>query len=174
MSGRRSDSAALTSALRRTLLAAESSAVCPSHKTIDGIVRELTASRRTNLYMMGAFAGLALLLAAVGIYGVVAYTAGLRRREFAVRVALGATSARVLGSVLGDASRLILAGLAVGLLASVWLTKLITGMLYGVKPADPWTFAAAAALLLACGLAATLGPAWRAARADPSESLRAD
>jgi putative ABC transport system permease protein len=169
-----SDPAALTQALRRTLLAAEPSAVVAEPRTIDGIVREQTVSRRSNLYMMAAFAGLALLLAAIGIYGVVAYAASQRRREFALRIALGATSARVMRSVLGDASKLILAGVAVGLVAAIWLSKLIAGLLYGVKPADPWSYFGAAALLLVSGLAATLGPAWRAAAADPAESLRAD
>jgi ABC-type antimicrobial peptide transport system permease subunit len=169
-----SDPGALTRTLRREVLSSEPGAVVSDARTLDTMVTELTASRRSNLAMMAGFAAVALLLAAVGIYGVVAYLAQLRRREFAVRMALGATSRGVLGTVVGDGAKMIAAGLALGLLGAAWLSRLIVGMLYGVTPSDPWSYAAAAALLAVAGIAASLGPALRAASIDPSESLRSE
>jgi hypothetical protein len=117
--------------------------------------------------------GLVSVLATIGIYGVVAYAVGLRRREFAIRLALGSTAGKVIRSVLGRRHEADRHGRGGGLLAAVWLSRLVAGMLYGATPADPWTYAAAAALLLAAGLLATLAPVLRAAHADPAESLRA-
>lgn len=168
------DPGALTRIVRREVLGAEPGAVVSDAKSLDSMIDELTASRRSNLAMMAGFAGVALLLAAIGVYGIMAYLTQLRQREFAVRMALGATSRIVLGTVVGDGAKLIASGLALGLLGATWLSRLIAGMLYGVTPSDPWSYAAAAALLSAAGIAALLGPAFRAASTDPSGSLRSE
>jgi len=168
------DPKSLSSAVRKTILAQESGAVISEPATIEGVLSETTAARKANLRLMGAFAALALLLAALGIYGVIAYSVGQRRQEFGVRMALGATPTRVVRSVLGLGARLALIGVLIGIAASAWLARLISTMLYGVPPTDPITLAAVAALLLIAGLAASAIPALRATRVDPSEALRAE
>jgi putative ABC transport system permease protein len=164
----------LTSAVRKTILAQEPGAVVSEPSTLEGALSETTSARRSNLRLMTAFAGLALVLAMLGIYGVIAYSVGQRRQEFGVRMALGATPALLVRSVLGLGARLALIGVAIGIAASVWLARLISAMLYGVSPTDPFTLAAVAALLLAGSLAASALPAARATRVDPSEALRAE
>ena len=117
---------------------------------------------------------LALILAAVGTYGVIAYMAGKRTAEFGVRLALGARPGQVSSLVLGEALRLGAAGITVGILATVALTRVMEGLLYGVSARDPITLLGAAAILGATGLLAAYLPAARATRVDPVESLRAD
>jgi ABC-type antimicrobial peptide transport system permease subunit len=117
---------------------------------------------------------LSLLLAALGIYGVVAYTVSQRRRETGVRFALGADRRDVLGLVLGEGLRRTALGIAIGLLAALAASRALRGMLYGVSATDPSTYAAVAALLLLVTLLACLLPAWRAARVDPIAALRND
>jgi len=121
---------------------------------------------------VGAFAMLALLLAAVGIFGVLAYSVGQRAREFGIRVALGARSHDVLRLVLSGALKMTGAGVAIGLLAAALLTRLLGTLLFGVQPTDPATFAGTAALLGVCALLACALPAWRATRVDPALTLR--
>ena len=115
---------------------------------------------------------MALLLAAMGCFAVLSQMIGRRRRELGIRVALGASRARVLGSVLGRAGRLGALGVALGAAAAWGATRLLEAHLYGVTPRDPATFAAAAAILLATVLAAALSPALAAARTDPARTLR--
>jgi len=167
------DPQSLIPAIRKTILAREAGAAISEPRSLDGLVTDATSARRANLRLMAAFAALALLLAALGIYGVIAYSVGQRRQEFGVRMALGATPAHVLGAVLGLGARLALIGVAIGIAASIWLARLISTMLYGVKPADPLTLTAVAVLLLAAALAASALPALRATRVDPSDALRA-
>ncbi len=168
------DPHSLTSAVRKTILAQEPGAVIAEPATLEGVISGTTAERRANIRLMGAFAGLALILAALGIYGVIAYSVGQRRQEFGVRMALGATPALLVRSVLGLGARLALIGVVIGIAASAWLARLISTMLYGVPPTDPLTLAVVAALLLVAGLAASALPAARATRVDPSEALRAE
>jgi putative ABC transport system permease protein len=113
-----------------------------------------------------------LLLSAIGLYAVLSYLVAQRASEIAVRMALGAQRADVLGMIVRRGLTLALAGIAVGLAAAMLLTRLMTGMLYGVQPLDPATFAAVAAILLLVSLAASSAPAWRAARLDPMLTLR--
>ncbi|HEY1584298.1 MAG TPA: FtsX-like permease family protein [Polyangia bacterium] len=120
------------------------------------------------------FGLVALILAAVGIYGVMAYTVAQRTQEIGIRVALGASAATVLGMVLRDGMGLVALGLAVGLAASLLLTRLVSSMLYGVSATDVPTFAAIAAVLAAVALVAIVIPARRATRIDPMLALRAD
>ncbi len=161
-------------AIRKTILMREAGAAVSEPRALDGVISDASSGRRANLRLMAAFASLALILAALGIYGVIAYSVGQRRQEFGVRMALGATPARLVGSVLGHGARLALVGVAIGIAVSAWLAHLIASMLYGVLPTDPVTLAAVTVLLLIAGLAASAIPAARATRVDPSEALRSE
>ena len=138
------------------------------------IVSESTAQRRFSLTLLGAFAAMALILATVGIYGVVAHAATQRTREIGLRMALGAARGDVLALIVRHGLALALVGVAIGLAAAWGLTRLMAGQVYGISVTDPATFAAIAALLVATALAASWIPAWRATRIDPQAALRQD
>jgi predicted permease len=129
---------------------------------------------RTLGLLSGFFGGLALLLAAIGLYGVVAYTVARRKNEIGIRVALGATRERIVRLILHDVARMVGGGLVTGVAASLAITRLATSVLYGVAPNDPTTFLAAMALLGVVGLLAGIIPARQAARLDPATALRDD
>jgi ABC-type antimicrobial peptide transport system permease subunit len=133
-----------------------------------------TATRRFGLTLLSLFAAVALLLAAVGVYGVVSYQVGRRARELGVRMALGASPRSVLALVLGEVARMAAPAALLGLLAAFALSHLLRAMLYGVAPSDPLTYLAAGILLCALSGVAALGPAWRAMRIDPAVALRED
>jgi ABC-type antimicrobial peptide transport system permease subunit len=118
------------------------------------------------------FGLLALLLASIGIYGVMAYTVSRRTNEIGIRMALGAQARQVLRMVLAESSVLAVIGIIAGLAAALAATRVLTSMLFGVKPTDPATFCAAAALLLLVALLSALVPAWRAATVEPITALR--
>ena len=143
-------------------------------QTMDDYVAHSLAQRRFSLVLMLIFAGVALLLAAVGIYGVMSYTVAQRTQEIGIRVALGASESMVLKMVVADGMRLVAIGLLLGLAGAFALTRLLASMLYGVSPTDAPTFAAIAAVLALVALAATVIPARRAMRVDPMLALRAD
>jgi predicted permease len=143
-----------------------------SLRTIDDIAANSVAQPRFRAALIGAFAVLALVLALIGIYGVLAYAVGQRTREFGIRMALGARTPDVLRLVLGDGLRITLAGVAMGLGAAAGLTGYLRTMLWGVKPLDPVTFVAVPAVLLIAGLAACYIPARRATKVDPLVALR--
>jgi predicted permease len=164
----------LASAVRRAAADLDVNATVSEVATMESIAADAVAPRRLNLLLVGAFAALALLLAAVGLYGVTAYDVHRRRHEIAVRVALGAGRADVLRMVLGKAALLCALGVAVGSVVALALARLIAGLLYGVGPADPATFIGTALLLMAAALAAAWLPACRALAVDPASSLRAD
>ena len=124
--------------------------------------------------MLGAFAVLALVLAATGLFGVVSYAAAERTAEFGTRMALGARARDVIALVLGQSLRLLAIGLGLGLAGGVGVAFLIRGVLHGTSPTDPVTLGGVALLLAAVTLAATALPAWRAARIDPVTALRAE
>jgi putative ABC transport system permease protein len=142
--------------------------------TLDGIAFDATASHRFRAVLVLTFAGLALLLAMIGVFGVLAYTVQQRVREFGVRIALGATTTTVLGLVLGGAARTIGAGILIGLGGAAVLARSISAFLYGVQPLDPSTFAAVAVVLVVTGGLAALAPALRAARVDPVMAFRSE
>jgi putative ABC transport system permease protein len=143
-----------------------------SVRTLEEVLGRDTAQRRVGVILLAAFAGLALLLAALGIYGVLAFFVVQHTPEIGVRMALGASPADVLRMVVGRGMRLALAGVGCGLLAAFALTRLIESQLFGVSPADPLTFAGIALLLAAVALLACLVPARRATKVDPMVALR--
>ncbi len=143
-----------------------------SLRTIEDIASDSVARPRFRAALIGVFAALALTLALIGIYGVLAYSVGQRIREFGIRMALGARATDVLGLVLGDGLRIALVGVAVGLCAAAGLTHYLRTMLWGVEPLDPLTFIAVPATMLAVALAACYIPARRATKVDPLIALR--
>jgi len=128
--------------------------------------------RRVSMAMLAILAGVALLLAAIGIYGVVAYSVGRRTAEIGIRMALGAERGDVLRMVLRQAMRPVIAGIVIGLLVSASVTRLLSSLLYGVSVTDPVTFVSVAAILLLAALAAALIPARRATSVSPTTALR--
>ncbi|HEX6132364.1 MAG TPA: ABC transporter permease [Longimicrobiales bacterium] len=143
-------------------------------RALDRVAEESVAGPRFTTTMLALFAALALVIGAIGIYGVLAYAVARRTREFGIRMALGADPRRLTGLVVAQGLRLVLAGLAIGILAALAATRLIEELLFGVSPTDPMTFAAVAAAVCLIAFAASVMPVRRALRADPLRSLRAD
>jgi ABC-type antimicrobial peptide transport system permease subunit len=141
-------------------------------KTMDEYVARSTATPSLTTLIVGGLAGFAALLAAVGLYGVMAYSVALRRREFGIRLALGAQPRSVGWLVMREALVVSAGGVAIGVAGALASARLVRGLLYGVQPDDPATFAAVAAGLTVVLLAAALAPARRSVRTDPLESLR--
>jgi predicted permease len=146
--------------------------VAPRFQTFQDVFSASLETRRFNLTLVGVFAGTALVLAAIGIYGVISYWVTRRTREIGVRMALGAVPRNVLGLVLGHASATVLAGVAVGLAGAFALTRTMQSLLFGVSAEDPATFAGVALMLGAVALLATYIPAHRATKVDPMVALR--
>ena len=139
---------------------------------MDEWLDRLVAQRRFNMVLFSLFGVLGLVIALVGIYGVMAYTVQQRTAEFGLRMALGAPRGRILGMVLGRAAAFMATGLAIGLGAPVALSRLVAAFLFEVKPADVLVYASAAAVLMVTGLIAALLPARRASNVDPMVALR--
>jgi predicted permease len=140
--------------------------------TMEGLISASLSPQRFNVLLLGAFAGLALVLAAVGIYSVLSYSVRRRVREIGIRMALGATPSDVLQMVVADGMKPILLGVALGLAIAFALSRVVTSLIYGVRATDPLTFAGVALLLVAVGLLATILPAHRATRVEPVRTLR--
>jgi predicted permease len=160
--------------VRRAVQAVDPNVATAGPRLTGDYVETAAAGRRFSLLLLSLFAGVALALATVGIYGVVSYSVDRRTRETGLRRALGASTIAVVGLVLGHGLRHAAAGIAVGLLAALLTARALRGLLFGVDAADPATYAAVVAVLLAVTVAACLLPAWRAARLDPVEALRRD
>jgi putative ABC transport system permease protein len=143
-------------------------------RTMDDIVASTTADSRFNASLFGFFAGVALVLAAVGVYGLLAFSVARRTSEIGTRMALGATRGAVLHLILTQGTSLVLVGLLLGLAGAVIVTRSLASLLFGVHPGDPITFAGVAALMLCVGLGASCFPALRAAKVDPMVALRAE
>ncbi len=142
--------------------------------TLENVAREATARHRFRAVLVMTFAALALLLAMVGVFGILAYSVQQRVRDFGVRRALGATTGDVLRLVMASAVRVVAAGTVIGLILSAALGQLLATMLFGVQPLDSMTFASVTLLLLLTAAVSIVGPAWRAARIDPALALRAE
>jgi putative ABC transport system permease protein len=140
--------------------------------TMETVIAESLASRRLNLWLLGIFAAMALILSAAGLYGVISYLVAQRTREIGVRIALGAQTRDVVGMVMRQGTRLTAAGVVLGLIGALPFTWVLQSLLYGVSARDPLTFASIAALLAAVALLATWLPARRAARVDPMVAIR--
>jgi predicted permease len=166
------DPAALAPALRREVAAVDPEQPLANVRTMEERLAESVAQRRFNMTLLGVFACVALLLAGVGVYGVMAYAVARRTHEIGVRVALGAQRGDVVRLVLRQGMWLALAGVGVGVAGAYAATRLMTGLLYGVSPTDPLTFVGVSALLTAAALLACLVPARRATRVDPMVALR--
>jgi predicted permease len=158
--------------LRARALEFNSELVLYSPEEMEKTVADSISSKRFTMVLLGAFAALALLLASIGIYGVLSYMVGQRTREIGVRLALGAQRFDVLKMVLRDGARMTLVGVIVGLIGAFGLTRLMASMLFGVRPTDPITFVGVAVLLSAIALLACYVPARRAMKVDPMEALR--
>jgi putative ABC transport system permease protein len=143
-------------------------------RTFDEILDEEVVQRRLGAGLVTAFAALALLLAAIGVYGVLSHFVNQQTAEIGVRMALGASRRDILALVLGKGMTLALGGIGLGALGSLALVRLVSGLLYGVTPADPITFVAAAVLLTAIAVVACYLPARRAARVDPMIAMRCE
>ncbi len=166
------DPMAIVSAARNELRQMDPNEPMASVATVEELLADSFSRSRFTMIVLGVFAATALLLAAVGIYGVVAYTVAQRTNEIGIRVAMGAQRRDVLRLVLGQGSRLIFLGVGLGVAAGLLMTRLMTGLLYAISATDPLTFAGVALLLTAIALLACYVPARRAMRVDPLVALR--
>jgi putative ABC transport system permease protein len=141
-------------------------------RTLEEVVDASVSSQRFQLLMLAIFGGLALVLAAVGIYGVIAYSVTQRAHEIGIRMALGASPGDMWRMVVRQALRLAGVGVIIGAVATLALGRVLSGLLFGVKPTDPLTFGSAALLLVAIAILAAYFPARRATKIDPIEALR--
>ena len=141
---------------------------------LSAIGKQATARPRFRAVLIGTFALLALVLAMVGVFGVLAYSVQQRTREFGVRIALGASATNVLGLVLGNAARVIGTGAVIGLVLAFAFAQSVAAFLFGVEPRDPVTFASVGVVLVVTALVASAVPALRAVRVDPVEAFRSE
>jgi ABC-type antimicrobial peptide transport system permease subunit len=142
--------------------------------TLDQIVANSVAQPRFYMTLLATFAGVAVALSAVGIYGVIAYLVGQRAREIGIRLALGASPRTVIAMIVREGAAMTAAGIAIGLVGSFLLTRLMGALLFEVTPGDPITYAIVTALLAVVAFAASCIPALRAARVDPSLAMRSE
>jgi ABC-type antimicrobial peptide transport system permease subunit len=166
------DPHALTTAVRGVLAKIDKSIAPTQVRTMEEIATDSVARPRFRARLLEGFAALALLLSAVGVFGVLAFSVGQRRREFGIRMALGAQQPDVLSLVLTRGVKIAMAGIAIGLIGAAALARGMSALLFGVQPVDPTAFGASAVLLGVVALLAAAIPAWRAASVDPSVVLR--
>ena len=166
------DPHSVASAARRAIAAVDPDQPVTRIQSAEELLESASAQPRFTMFLLGAFASAALLLAVIGIYGVISYSVAQRTQELGIRIALGAAHADIIGLVLGGGLRLTLAGIAIGLAGSVALTRLMASLLYRTSATDLATFAASAAVFIAVSLLAGYLPARRATQIDPTEALR--
>jgi predicted permease len=163
---------ATAGAIRKALKEISSEHLMVKVQAMEEIIADSLAARRVSMIVLCVFATLALGLASMGIYGVISYLVGQRTREIGIRMALGAKQSDVLRQVLGESMKMTVAGILIGLLAALGLTRLMANLLFGVSATDPLTFAGVGIILTSVALAACLVPARRAMRVDPTIALR--
>jgi predicted permease len=170
----RSDNAGagLLDSIRNVSQQISSAQVIFGAQSLEAVITDSLAGRRFSMILFGAFAVLALLLASVGIYGVISYVVGQRTHEIGIRMALGACRSDILRLILQGAGKLTLIGIAVGLVSALILTRLMARLLYGIGPSDPLTFIAVPVILISVALLACYLPARRATKVDPMVALR--
>ena len=166
------DMAALLPAIRAQIKTIDAQLPLTNARSAREVVRASLGTRPGATYLLVALGALAMLLAAIGIYGIFSYHVTQRTQEMAIRLAVGAQRAHVLGLVIGNAMRLAGLGLGCGLLLALGLTRLLSKQLFGVRPSDPLTFAVIAGTLALVALVASYLPARRATRVDPMLALR--
>ena len=164
----------LTASLRRALAEVNANVPLALVNTMQGYLGELVAEPRFSMLLLTIFAGVAIVLASVGIYGVISYNVTQRSGEIGVRMALGAQRRDVLGLVVGQAMAMAGVGVAIGIVLALWGSRMLSSMLFGVGPRDPLVLGSVAAFLLLVALAAALAPALRAARISPTVAIRAE
>jgi hypothetical protein len=170
----RGDPMALLPLLKREVHTLNGSLAVSHPRLMSDVMNESLARRRFSMMLIGIFAGAALVLAMVGLYGVIALSVSQRHRELGVRVALGAQASDVLKLVLGEGLRITAAGVLVGLAGAIALSQLVTSLLYGVSATSPWIYTTATAIVVCVTLIASYIPATRAARVDPNVALRSE
>jgi predicted permease len=166
------DPGALATAIRGRIARLDPALAIFGVEELRATLEESLGRRRFVMLLLTLFAGLAIGLASIGIHGVLSYDVAARRREFGIRLALGARPSDVMRDVLGRSARTTILGLAAGTIGALAVTRLLTSLLFGVEPTDAWSFLAAALLLAAVALAASLAPARQAVSADPATTLR--
>jgi putative ABC transport system permease protein len=168
------DAVAAIGVLRREVAALDDDVPLYSLRTLQQQVLDSAAPQRFRALLLGSFAGVALLLACIGIYGVMAYSVAQRTRELGIRMALGATRGDLMNMVLRRGTTLAAAGVAIGSLAAAGMGQLLSGLLFGITPTDPLTFAFVVLFLMVVASAACVLPARRATRIDPTVAMRAE
>jgi putative ABC transport system permease protein len=169
-----SNPATLTTAVRDQLALLDRDVPLTQVRVFDEYMSRTLAKPRFNALLLSIFAGTALLLTAIGIYGVLAYSVSQRTNEIGIRIALGAAQSNIFRLVVGEAMLLVAISLAIGLLGAFMATRFLSSLLYGVGASDPITFASITTLIAAVGFLACWLPARRAARVDPVIALRAE
>jgi putative ABC transport system permease protein len=167
------DPMSLAASVRNVVWSVDKDQTVADIDTMDNIVAEAVARQRFSMLLLGLFAVLALLLASVGIYGVMSYSVAQRTREIGIRIALGARRADVLQMTVKQGLKLVGAGMVIGLLAAILLTRVMASLLFGISATDPITFIGISVVLLAVAILASYVPALRATRVDPIVALRA-
>lgn len=167
------DPATLTASVRAQLAALDKDVPLYQIKTLDDVLARTVTAPRFRTWLFGVFAAMSLLLAVVGIYGVIGYVVSQRTNEIGVRLALGAGALRVISMLVAEGLRPVLLGLLLGIVAAAMFSRTMASMLFGVTPSDPLTYAVVALVLGGAALIATLVPALRALRVDPVIALRA-
>jgi predicted permease len=166
------DPAVVISEVRAELHRIDPTVLVDGFATMDQRIEESVGPQKLNLFLFGLFSGLALVLASIGLYGVVAYSVGQRTQEFGIRMALGAQPADVLRLVLVQGLKLAVAGTAIGIIVALALSSVVRKLLFHVRPADPITLISVAVILTIVALAACWLPAFRASRIEPTQALR--
>ena len=167
------DPMSLAASVRKVIWSVDKDQTVADIDTMDNIVAEAVARQRFSMLLLGLFAVLALLLASVGIYGVMSYSVAQRTREIGIRIALGARRADVLQMTVKQGLKLVVAGMMLGLLAAFLLTRVMASLLFGISATDPITFIGISVVLLAVAILASYVPALRATKVDPITALRA-
>jgi ABC-type antimicrobial peptide transport system permease subunit len=168
------DPVPLAASIRAVVRDLDRSVAVSDVRTMDTVVSDSVQKTRFTVLIVGAFALAALLLGAIGIYGVMSYLVGQRIQEMGIRIALGASAAGVIRLVVGRATRLAALGASIGIVAALFATRWLGALLYGVSATDPITFVAVPLLFLGIAVVASYAPAYRATRVDPVRALRGE